>query len=258
MNYFGSYRALLGNAIAALAAALEIYNKPRIAYRDECSVILLVNAWELALKATLSKRRIRIYYPKRRGQPYRTLSLTDALHKARDLFPSGIDYVSTAGNLEFLVDYRDKCIHFYNKPGFGALLYSLAQTCVVNLSDFIREVFGRDLSDEITMSLLPLGLAPPVDPVQFLRASAEGDASRPVQQFSKRLRDLVADLDEQGHDTGRLLTPFQVKLGINQETDGCGCRCRCPIDRRRRPAASGPTTARSQREPSVSGDRHHR
>jgi hypothetical protein len=45
MNPFGSYRALLGNSISALAAAIEIYNKPRIECRDECTVILLVNAW---------------------------------------------------------------------------------------------------------------------------------------------------------------------------------------------------------------------
>jgi hypothetical protein len=76
MNPFGSYRALLANAMSALAAAVEIYNKPRIPYRDECTVILLVNAWELLLKAILSRKRVRIYYRKRRNQPYRTYSLS--------------------------------------------------------------------------------------------------------------------------------------------------------------------------------------
>lgn len=126
-------------------------------------------------------------------------------------FPTGIDYESTAANLSFLVDYRDRCIHFYNKRGFGVLVYSLAQTCIVNLSDFIREVFGRGLADEIALSLRPLGLARPVDPVQFLRTTAEHDTPGPVHDFSKRLRDLVVDLEEQGHDTGRLLT-FDVKF----------------------------------------------
>ena len=36
-------------------AAIEIYNKPRIDYRDECFVILLLNAWELVWKAVISK-----------------------------------------------------------------------------------------------------------------------------------------------------------------------------------------------------------
>lgn len=30
-----------------MPAAIEIYNKPQIAYRDECFVILILNAWEL-------------------------------------------------------------------------------------------------------------------------------------------------------------------------------------------------------------------
>lgn len=42
INLRGSYRALLGNAIEALSAAVEIYNKPKISYREECSIILLI------------------------------------------------------------------------------------------------------------------------------------------------------------------------------------------------------------------------
>jgi hypothetical protein len=60
VNYFGSYRRLLANSRAAILAAIEIYNKPQIAYRDEVFVILLVNAWELLFKAMLSKGRRRL------------------------------------------------------------------------------------------------------------------------------------------------------------------------------------------------------
>jgi len=65
MNYRGSYRKLLGNAKAAMMAAIEIYNKPAFRYPDECVVILLLNAWELILKAALSKNGKSIFYPKR-------------------------------------------------------------------------------------------------------------------------------------------------------------------------------------------------
>jgi hypothetical protein len=68
MYYRGSYRHLLKNSKSALLAAIEIYNKPQFAYRDECFVILLLNAWELALKALLSKSKESIYYPKKRKQ----------------------------------------------------------------------------------------------------------------------------------------------------------------------------------------------
>ena len=64
MNLRGSYRALLSNSRAAMLAAIEIYNKPLFTYRDECFAILLINAWELLLKAILSKNKQKIFYPK--------------------------------------------------------------------------------------------------------------------------------------------------------------------------------------------------
>jgi hypothetical protein len=61
MNYHGSYRHLLGNAKAAILAAIEIYNKPHFSYRDKCFAILLLNAWESLLKAVLiEEREVRI------------------------------------------------------------------------------------------------------------------------------------------------------------------------------------------------------
>ena len=53
MNYCGSFRKLCGNAKSAMIAAIEIYNKPRFFYRNECTIILLLNAWELVLKSTI-------------------------------------------------------------------------------------------------------------------------------------------------------------------------------------------------------------
>jgi hypothetical protein len=44
---------LLQTAEAALISAIEIYNKPTFAYREETFAILALNAWELLLKAEL-------------------------------------------------------------------------------------------------------------------------------------------------------------------------------------------------------------
>jgi len=73
MNYHGSYRHLVRNAVAAITAAIELYNKPRISYREEAVAILAINAWELLLKALLSINKRSIYYPKRHKMPYRTV-----------------------------------------------------------------------------------------------------------------------------------------------------------------------------------------
>jgi hypothetical protein len=61
MNQYGYYNAQLNNAISANLAAVEIYNKHRIFYRNKCFVVLLINSWELMLKAIISKIKISIY-----------------------------------------------------------------------------------------------------------------------------------------------------------------------------------------------------
>lgn len=40
-------------AIAALLAAIEIYNKPTVEYREQTFAVLIVNAWEVLLKARI-------------------------------------------------------------------------------------------------------------------------------------------------------------------------------------------------------------
>ena len=213
MNYRGSYRKLLGNAKAALLAAIEIYNKPQIAYRDECFVLLMLNAWELTLKALLSKNRTSIFYRKHRGQPYRTLSWADSLNKAASFFPPDVPHGAVKKNLDLLATYRDNVVHFYNEPGFSTLIYALAQTSIVNLRDLLVTCFQVDLGKDITWQLLPLGLNAPIDPIDYLSGTGRSKRkSSAVAQFLLELKEAVAEVKSAGLDAGRLLTVFKVKL----------------------------------------------
>jgi len=214
MNYRGSYRHLVRNSRAALLAAIELYNKPRISYRDETVVILLLNAWELLLKAMLSKESKSIFYHKKRGQPYRTLSCADALARARESFPTEIDALAIEKNLELLAVYRDNAVHFYNAEDFKVLIYGLAQTCVLNYRDLLSSVFGIDLGKDITWRLLPLGLELPADPISYLQKglpmTGRGDSA--VREFLGAISRATQEIEQARGDTRRLLTPFAVKL----------------------------------------------
>ena len=42
----------------ALLAAVEIYNKPRVEYREQTVAFLLVNAWEVIIKARIVNSRV--------------------------------------------------------------------------------------------------------------------------------------------------------------------------------------------------------
>jgi hypothetical protein len=213
MNLRGSYRALRNNSKAAMLAAIEIYNKPQIEYRDECFLILLVNAWELFLKAILSKNKQRIFYPKRRDESYRTLSIQDTLHKAKAFFPSDIPFEPVARNIEMLTTHRNNTIHFYNQRDLGVIIYGLAQTSIINYKDLMVSIFGIDIANEMTLSLLPLAFGTYPDPIEFLqRAKSNPPRNKAVAQFLRQLSQATKELEEQRFDTSRFLTVFTVKL----------------------------------------------
>lgn len=212
MNQYGSYRALLGNSIGAMLAAIEIYNKPTFSYRSECFVILLLNAWELMFKATLSKNKVRIFYPKVRGEPYRTLTLWDAMKETKQFFPSSISYQAVSENISLLVDYRNNAVHFYNEEGMDVIVYGLAQTAIVNFRDLIQEIFGRDIAEEVNISLLPLSFSAPPDPISFIGNPSATKSKPLVAEYMRVISETTKELEREHIDTGRFLTVFEVSL----------------------------------------------
>lgn len=200
---------LVGNAQSAMMAGIEIYNKPLFQYRDECTVILLLNAWELLLKAVLARNGEPIHYAKR---PDRTLSWKDAFSKAERHLPDTVTGIATRRNLDFLGSYRDKAIHFYNDRDIALVVYSLAQTSVVNFRDVLQAAFAVDLADRMNWRLLPIGVRPPVDVVSYIQGSAQMDGESAAGKFVKELVRAAEDVTSVGEDTGRLLTVFNIKL----------------------------------------------
>ena len=218
MNYRGSYKKLLGNAIAAMKAAIEIYNKPVFKYRDECTVILIMNAWELLLKALVSKNKNSIYYPKKRGHPYRTLSWKDALSKGVAFFPKTIPTLPIQRNLALIDDYRNNAVHFYNAKDLGLVLYALVQTSILNFRDLLRDAFSIDLAGQLNWQLLPIGITPPIDLVSYLSKRSRDRQPAAVAEFLSELAQSVEDLEAANEDTDRLLTVFRVKLESVKKT----------------------------------------
>lgn len=211
MNTFGSYRTLRDNAISAMIAAIEVYNKPRMEYRSECFVILLINAWELILKAILSKNKKRIFYRKERNKPYVTLSVFDALKGVKRHFPKNVPFKPVAENIERLVEYRNNAMHFYNEKGFDVLIYGLAQTSIINFRDIVSDIFLRDIADEVNLSLLPLSFGTPPDPIHFLKKGSKSK-NKSVAEYIKLISDTTRELESENIDTGRFLTVFTVNL----------------------------------------------
>lgn len=213
MNTRGSYRALLSNSKAAMMAAIEIYNKPQISYRDESFSILLINAWELLAKAILSKNRQRIFYPKERKKPYRTFSLKHAFMKTKRFFPKGIPHRPVWENIKAIEEFRDNAIHFYNQSGFGVIIYGLAQTSIVNFREILQQIFGFDIADEMTINILPLAYGVAPDPIEFLRKSnINPPKNKIVAQYLQNISLTTKQLEDDNIDTARFITVFTIHL----------------------------------------------
>ncbi|MGM0782002.1 MAG: DUF3644 domain-containing protein [Actinomycetota bacterium] len=208
-----SSRRLAANSLSAMLAAIEVYNKPRMEYRDEVTVLMVVNAWELALKAALKKANKRIFYPKDRGKPYRTLAAEDALKQVENhkLFPPGVDGKGLKVNLQVLIDYRNQVTHLYSAD-LGELIYHFMQTCVLNYRDFMIHHFQKDLADSITWQLLPLGAKAPSGPVQFMKAEPSSTAVAEVDRFIDELRGLIDRAAADGADMQRVAAVYDVHL----------------------------------------------
>jgi hypothetical protein len=220
MNLKGSYKALRNNSKAAMLAAIEVYNKPQMAYRDECFSILLVNAWELLLKAVLAKNKARIFYPKQRGQPYRTLSIEDALAESRQFFPPEISHEPVSRNIQMLITFRNNAIHFYNQREFRIIIYGLAQTSIVNYKDLLLSIFNVDIAHEMTLNLLPFSFGAMPDPIEFLQKSnVKSYKSKAVAQYLREISQATKELESQHFDTSRFLRECFLSGQVRLEND---------------------------------------
>jgi hypothetical protein len=196
-----------------MLAAIEVYNKPQMFYRIECFSVLLVNAWELLLKAVLSKNKQRIFYPKESGQPYRTLTLQDTAEQAKPFFPPEISYEPVVQNIKVLTNYRNNSIHYYNQKGFDVIIYGLAQTSIINYRDLLLSIFKIDVANQMNINLLPLSFGTQPDPIQFLQHSKNNPPkSKEIAQFLAEISNIAQYLDARNLDLGRFLTVFKVNI----------------------------------------------
>lgn len=209
-----SIKRLVDNSLAAMLSAVEIYNKPQMTYRDEVTVMLIVNAWELALKAALRQTNRSIFCKKERGESYRSIGIDDALGgmNANKLWPVEVDGAAVTANVKALTEYRDRAIHLYNAHGLGAVIYPFLQQNVLNYRDFVLAKFKKDLADSMTWQLLPLGATAPADAVQFMRVKKDAAMVAEVEEFINELRSLMDDAQASGGDMGRVATVYDIHM----------------------------------------------
>jgi hypothetical protein len=189
------YKSLLDKSLAAAVSAIEIYNKPDFKYREETFSILMVNAWELLLKAKILKdgknqmksiyvpaktttrdnRKIKRFFPKknRSGNPM-TIDIYAAINRAT------VDNV-LKGNIEALVEIRDNASHFANPEKlFQKKVLEVGTATLRSYVAVHKEWFNEDLS-RYNFYLMPLSF---FHPFEF--------ESQSINKVDKQLKNLLA------------------------------------------------------------------
>ena len=182
------YKILVDKAIDACIAAIEIYNKPGFRHREETFSILMLNAWELLLKARVVQqnngnvRAIEVLEPlvKKDGSKSKrkrkklnrsgntvTIGINKAIELTRQYKTNGIDNCCKE-NLLLLKDIRDNSIHFSNIPaGLGRRIQEVGCASLKNFVSAAEQWFGWDLS-RYNFYLMPLSFHSQSDIVESL------------------------------------------------------------------------------------------
>lgn len=182
--------SLLRNSKAAIFAAIEIHNKPVFTYRYEVTTMLIINSWELLLKAYIYKflKNVELF-----EEDGKTKSFDKCIQYVFNNL--GKPFQAIKESLDNLYKYRNRTTHFYNE-NIDELLFSLMRANVGFYVDFINKHFAVDLSKETGLILLPIGFVKPFSPIDFLsNTSAISNSSKEVKDFiegliesSKRLK----------------------------------------------------------------------
>lgn len=182
-------KQLLDASVAALFAGIEIHNKPHISYRYSSSIILIINAWELALKAFVYK-----YVGKKEiyeGKDGHTISFTKAADIVRNRLNAQMpkSFEAVFSNLMLLNEYRCSDIHFVGK-GLDAVAFMILSKAVLNYDEFIKVHFRKDITRDDNLIIMPIGLKLPLNPIEYLKQEYKSAASDFVSHVLKDIRTL--------------------------------------------------------------------
>lgn len=196
------YLKLVDKSIESAIAAIEVYNKPSFGYREENFSILIINAWELLLKAKIlhdNNGKIKSIYvmeyrDKKDGTP--TKRKYPALNRSKNPTTIGLSKAielcihdaRLAENLYSLLEIRDNATHFVVKQnGFGRVVRDVGTATLKSFMVLCEEWFNRSL-DKFNFYMMPIGF---YDELEFTSVPMAKNTAR-QNNFYNHIGDVVA------------------------------------------------------------------
>lgn len=222
------FQKFVDKSHAAMVGAIEVYNKPTFAYREEAFCILAINAWELLLKAKLLKdgrndpKCIQVREPRRlksgakstkhmtvkknrTGNPM-TLQLSTCIAELAKV-GSPINQ-QTSLNLDALIDVRDNATHFIVPSAL--LQRNVLELACANVRNYVtlsKEWFDKDFSNSLSLVL----------PVAFFHGADEVGAVV-ITKDEKRLIDRLQQIASSAADDGAYTIAVRLDVRFHRST----------------------------------------
>jgi len=213
---------LVEKSLHAALSAIEVYNKPDFKYRVEAFAILMVNAWELLLKAKVAKdngEQESSLHQKhkdgttplsRSGNP-RTITIGEAMDKVN------LDQ-TLADNLFGLIELRDNAIHLLNDSHL--LNVKTLEVGTASLRSYLemgKDWFGMNLS-RYNFYLMPMSFFHPHE-MQSYSINQETEQHRNLLRYITTLEEKHEADEVQTHNISLHLETKFVKSKLRYAPD---------------------------------------
>ena len=193
---------LFKNAEEAFISAIEIYNKPIMTYKFETSLILLINSWELLLKAIIVKTNgLQAIINKNNH----TIEFHEVLSKVVSLEENLIS-LPTKENLLVLHDIRNNFIHFYQER-CDTLIYSLTMKAIHEFISLATKFFEFEHNFLLNMQYKPLFFNITKTTIQELQ-----DMSNSKNIYIKSVADRIFNFANANNETDSVLFNIDYTL----------------------------------------------
>lgn len=218
---------LLDKSIQAAISAIEIYNKPDFKYREESFSILMVNAWELLLKAKIVKDKQKGFsvlyitdneqslkkdgtlkrkptFKKNRAGNFLTIDIYEAIKRLALLD------TNLRENIGLLTEMRDNSTHFFNHSKsfeFEKKLLEIGTATLKSYVEVVREWFKYDMT-KYNFFLMPVSFFYPSE-ISAISLKKEGKQyANLLNYISKKEEEFPSNEDAKHHISLIVQTKF--------------------------------------------------
>lgn len=217
---------LLDKSIAAMIAAIEIYNKPDFMYRGETFSILAINSWELLLKAKYLKdnynkmRSLYVMEPITNKDGTKSKKKKVKTTRSGNPFTHSVEFIAKKliekgemdkivfDNIMALIELRDSSIHFYNYSlKFNIRIQEIGTASLKNYVSLYKKWFDKDLS-EYNFYLMPLS---------FVQVHKEADVLL-LNAEEKNFFKYVDDLEDGASSEGEYSIALNIDVKFSKST----------------------------------------